>query len=256
MIPAMPPPRSSVHSVATPIAAALVACHVGLLIAVLAPDAHAQALAALLDGVADNARFATPTRADVRITCGEGCTAAGRPAILLGRGDAIYLEVRDGVRALVRPGHVLVARDGRAAPATVGESLAGSDVLLEDLAVFTPAALKVPQISDDGPAGVVVTAAPSGPSPYALIVHTIARDRRTIVRTLYYREHVNELAKTRRDDGFVEIGGRWRPGDVTVESVRTGTTTHLALSWKEAPDVPATLFEPAGLERPSGLAWP
>jgi len=252
MIPAMPPSRSSVHSVATPIAAVLVACHVGL----LAPDAHAQTLAALLDGVADNARFATPARADVRITCGEGCTAAGRPAILLGRGDAIYLEVHDGVRALVRPGHVLVARDGRAVPAAVGESLAGSDVLLGDLAVFTPAALKVPQISDDGPAGVVVTAAPAGPSPYALLVHTIARDHRTIVRTLYYSEHVNELAKTRRDGGFVEIAGRWRPGDVTVGSVRAGTTTHLALSWKEAPDVPAVLFEPAGLERPSGLAWP
>src|SRR5262249_49191171 len=169
MIPSMPP-RSRVHSVATPIAAVLVACH--------APGAHAPALAALLDAVAENARCATPAGADVRITCSEGCTAAGRLAILLGRGDAISLEVRDGVRALVQPGHVLVARDGKAVPAAVGESLAGSDVLLEDLAVFTPAALKLPQISDDGPAGAAVTAAPAGPSPYALLVTTLAPGRR------------------------------------------------------------------------------
>jgi len=129
-------------------------------------------------------------------------------------------------------------------------------VLLEDLAVFTPGALKQPQISDDGPAGVVVTAAPAGRSSYALLVNTIDRERHTIIRTLYYRDLINNLSKTRRDTAFARVGASWRPGEITVESVRQATTTHLTLSWREAPDVPDALFEPAGLGQPSGLGWP
>ena len=241
------------HRVATPIAGVLTACHVAF---ALASPAHAASLAALLDGVAANARFATPTRADVRIACAAGCAANGRPAILLGRGDTVYLEVKDGQRALVTPGQVLIARDGKAVPAAPGETFAGTDLLLADLAVFTPAALKMPQISDDGPAGVVVTAAPGGTSTYALLVDTIDRDRNAIVRTLYYAEQVNNLVKTRRDADLVHVGDAWRPGAITIESLRPGTTTQLSLAWHEAPDAPADLFAPSGLERPSGLRWP
>jgi len=218
--------------------------------------ARAESLAELLQAVAANARFASPARADVRIACGEGCKATGTPAIFLGRGDALYVEVKGGQRALIRPAQILVARAGKASEAAPGETLADTDVLLEDLAVFTPAALKQPQISDDGPAGVVVTAAPAGRSSYALLVNTIDRERHTIIRTLYYRDLINNLSKTRRDTAFARVGASWRPGEITVESVRQATKTHLTLSWREAPDVPDALFEPAGLGQPSGLGWP
>src|SRR5213593_3626042 len=132
--------------------------------------ARAEGLAELLQAVAANARFASPARADVRLACGEGCKATGTPAIFLGRGDALYVEVKGGQRALIRPAQILVARGRKASEAAPGETLADTDVLLEDLAVFTPAVLKQPQISDDGPAGVVVTAAPAGRSSYALLV--------------------------------------------------------------------------------------
>ena len=234
-------------------------CHVALAFLALlagAIRARAESLPELLQGVAANARFASAARADVRITCGEGCKAAGRPAIFLGRGEVLYVEVKGGQRALVRPGQILVAQGGKASEAAPGETLADTDVLLEDLAVFTPAALKQPQISDDGPAGVVVTAAPAGRSSYALLVNTIDRERHAIIRTLYYRDLINNLSKTRRDAAFARVGASWRPGEITVESVRQATQTHLALSWREAPEVPDTLFEPAGLERPSGLGWP
>jgi outer membrane lipoprotein-sorting protein len=243
----------SVHD-ARRIARGLAACHAVLLLGG-APPACAEVLPELLAAVASSARFATPLRADVRIECG-GCEGAGRQAIFLGRGDTLYVEVKDGQRALVRPGHVLVTRDGKAVEAAAGQSFAGSDLLLEDLAVFVTSSLKVPQISDDGPAGVVVTSAPSAPSAYALLVHTIDRDHHTIVRTLYYSDLINNLSKTRRDTGWTEIGGSWRPAEMTVESVRQGTRTHLALVWHEAPDAPAALFEPGGLEKASGLAWP
>src|SRR5438552_3830710 len=113
--------------------------------------ARAEGLAELLQAVAANARFASPARADVRLACGEGCKATGRPAIFLGRGDVLYVEVKGGQRALVRPGQILVARGGKASQAA-----------------------KPP----------------------------------------------------------------------------------LTLAWREAPDVPDALFEPAGLGQPSGLGWP
>ncbi|HYY06521.1 MAG TPA: hypothetical protein VE997_08080 [Candidatus Limnocylindria bacterium] len=218
--------------------------------------ARAASLPELLQAVAANARFDAPARADVRIACGEGCKASGTPAIFLGRGDALYVEVKGGQRALIRPGRILVAQDGQAKEAAPGVTLADTDLLLEDLAVFTPTALRQPQISDEGPAGVVVTAAPAGRSSYALVVNTIDRERHAIIRTLYYRDLINNLSKTRHDAAFVRVGASWRPGEITVESMRQATTTHLTLSWREARDVPDTLFEPAGLERPSGLVWP
>jgi len=233
-------------------------CHVALaLVLVLAGAAcvRAEGLGELLQAVATNARFASPARADVRVECGEGCHAAGTPAVFLGRGDALYVEVKGGQRALLRPGSILVAQDGKVSEASPGQAFAGTDILLEDLLPFTPATLKQPQISDDGPAGMVVTAAPAGRSTYALLVNTIDRERHAIVRTLYYRDLINNLSKTRRDAALVRVGASWRPGEITVESVRQATRTHLTLSWHEAPDAPQALFEPAGLEKPSELRW-
>jgi len=190
----------------------------------------------------------------VRIECQPACKVSR--AILVGRDDAIYLEVKDGLRALIRPGSVLVAAGARPAEPAAAKAIAETGILLEDLAVFTPASLKVPQISDEGPPGVVVTAAPGGTSPYVLLVDTIDQDRATIVRTQYYRDSISNLVKIRRDGGFVRVGDRWRPGDVTVQNLREDTSAHLTLAWHEVPDAPATLFEPAGLEHPSGLDWP
>lgn len=209
----------------------------------------------LLQGVATNARFDAPARADVRIEC-TGCKAGGAQVAIVGRGEALYVEVKDGMRALVRPGDVLVARDGKAVKADVGQALADTDVLLEDLAVFTPASLKTPQVSDDGPAGVVVTAAPAFPSSWVLVVHTIDADQHAIVRSLRYRDAVNNLAATQRNSSLVRVGNGWRPQEIAAETLRKATTTTLKLAWRDAPDAPATLFEPSGLERPSGLSWP
>jgi hypothetical protein len=228
----------------------------GLLLATVpCSGARAAEVSTLLGAVASKARFDTPARADVRIECSDPCPKAGTQAILAGRGDAIYLELRAGLRALIRPERIVVFEDGKEAEAAPGRPLADTNVLLEDLAVFTPASLRVPQISDDGPAGVVVTAAPAGHSVYALLVHTVDPARAIIPRTLYYRESVSNLVKTRRDGAFQDVTQRARPGEITVETVR-GPTTKLVLAWREATDLPAALFEPGGLARPSGLAWP
>jgi hypothetical protein len=226
------------------------------LLLLLRSAAHADPLGELLARVGGNERFEAPARADVRLTCEPGCQPANAQAILVGRGDRLYVEVRDGIRALVRSKEVLVVNRGRPEPAKPGAAVADGDLLLEDLAPFDPSTLKMPQISDQGPAGTVVSAAPLGASAYVLFVHSIAPSDATIVRTQYHRDVIGNLVKMRRNASFVEVGGHRRPQEVTIEHFRRGTTTRLRLAWREFPDAPAALFTPDGLAKPSGLTWP
>jgi len=226
-----------------------------LAVAGAARTAAATDLPELLAAVASAAAFDVPARADVRITC-EGCPTRDARAIFVGRGDTLYVEVKDGARALLRPAGSVVA-DGGGAPAPIAATpLAGTDVLLEDLVPFTADVLKVPQISDDGPLGVVVTGAPSRPSPYALLVFTLATDPPAVVKTQYYEQSIGNLTKLRRDGGFVDVAGKRRPTAITVDHVKKGSKTTLALAWRPMPDAPAALFEPAALTKPSDLTWP
>jgi hypothetical protein len=210
----------------------------------------------LLAGVAANDRFEAPVRADVHLTCAPACESAESRAVFLGKGETLYVEVQGGPRALFRPGEILTPEGGKAVVAKPGMAIGDPDVLLEDLAPFTVESLKLPQISDEGVAEVVVTAAPGHPSSYVLIVHTIDPEQRIIVKTQYYRDWVGNLVKMRRTADLVEVGGHRRPGTITIENFRRGTTTRLSLAWREAPDAPAVLFEPGGLLQPSGLGWP
>jgi Outer membrane lipoprotein-sorting protein len=227
-----------------------------VLLATLAATAQARDVTELLAKVASQARFDVPARADVRIVCEPDCKVTALRAILIGKGDTVYVEVEGGERALLTPDGRYVARDGEAASVAPGTSLAGTDVLLEDLAPFRTDLIRVPLISDDGPAGVVVTGAPVGPSAYELLVLTIDPERSLRVRTQYYQESVSNLTKIRRDTDFVQVGGHLRPGRITFETIRKGTNTRLDLVWTELPDAASSLFEPAGLSKPSGLTWP
>ena len=214
--------------------------------------ARAEGLPELLAGIESNARFGVPTRAEVRITRGTAST----DAVLLGHGRVVYFEVKDGVRALLRPGKALVQSRGRAAPAILGLALPGTDLLLEDLEVFTASALRTPLVSDDSPAGVVVTGAPAYGSAYALLVYTIDRGRHAVVRTQYYRDTTSNLVKVRRDGALVHVDGHWRPGEVTVEDLPGSTSTQLRLTWRAVPDTPHSVFTPAGMRAPSPIEWP
>ena len=217
---------------------------------------HATAAAVSVDDVLERverrARFERVMRADVRVACEPPCRTAR--AILLGKGDAVYLEVEGGLRALIRPTTVLVAEGGRVAPEE-RTRLGDTGLLVADLAVFDRRTLRTPQISDVGPSEVVVTSEPVAPSPYALVVYTIDPATDRIVKTLYYQGSVNTLAKMRRDSAFTRVGDAAYPKELRVEDMRTATTSRFQLTWREAPDAPATLFEPAGLEKPSGLTF-
>jgi hypothetical protein len=220
----------------------------------LAAGAGAVTVDELISRVERGARFPRPMRADVRITCEPACRTAR--AVLLARGDAVYVEVDGGVRALVRPGRVVVAENGRAVAAAPDRPLGDTALLLADLAVFDRTALRTPQISDEGPAEVVVTAEPTPPSPYALLVYTVDPHADRVVKTLYYQGSVGTLAKLRRDAAFVRVGEREHPGEIRIDHVRQASTTRLTLAWREAPDASPSVFEPAGLERPSPVEFP
>jgi hypothetical protein len=231
--------------------------HTGRMIPILglvAGIAWAEGLHDLLPVVARQERAPRTLRADVRIER-EGAPAI--EAVLLERGRRRYLETRTGTRALLSPGKVVVVRGGRVRRAAPDAALEGTDILLEDLEPFGVGTLAVPQVSDEGPAGVVVTGAPTPPTAYVLVVHTIDPERGVIEKTKYYRDSITNLVKMGRNDGFTEVGDRWRPGTIAVERFRPESrTTTLTLAWKEAPDAPLALLTPAGLLAPSPIAWP
>lgn len=220
---------------------------VAVLLAVVPVRARATSLGELLAAVAFNERFPAPARADFHGDQRIGDTSQPIRGVLIGSRRVVYVETDRGTRALVRPGKVLLAQGDARPHAEKGAPLPGTDLLLEDLAPFTAGRLSVPQISDEGPTGVVVNAAPVAWSAYVLLVHTIEPERATIVRTQYYRDAVSELVKMRRDDGFVQVSGHWRPTEVTVENFRDRSVTHLTLTWSPADDVPPAAFAPAGL---------
>src|SRR5262249_29850101 len=136
-----------------------------------------------------------------------------------------------------------------------GAPLPGSDLLLEDLAVFSPTLLKVPQVSDEGPTGVVITGAPAGRSARALIVLTIDPATHALVRAKYYERSISDLAAYRRDETFETIDGAVRPTSIVVERPRDGTSSRLTLGWRAAPELPRALCTPAGLRAASPIRW-
>jgi hypothetical protein len=115
--------------------------------------------------------------------------------------------------------------------APTGARLGATDLLLEDLVPVTGATLAVPQVSDEGPTGTVVTGAPRGPSARALVVLTIDPERRVVTRTKYYEGSISDLAAFRRDDDFVDVQGHQRSTRIVVERLRDDATTRATLVW-------------------------
>ena len=218
-----------------------------LLLLALAARVSAGTVDELLAATAANARFTSPARATLELTRPDGEAVR---AVLVGRGSTVRIDVAEGARALVRPGRAVVWTNRHVREATPGATLPGTDLLLEELGVFSPSQLRVPQISDDGPAGVVVTSAPAPPSPWALLVHTIDPERHVVTRTQWYLGAINNMVRIRRDAEFVDVDTHWRPGEATIDDITASRTSTLRLTWQPAPGLPAALFTPAGLATP------
>src|SRR5690606_10189517 len=99
-------------------------------------------------------------------------------------------------------------------------TLDDTNVTLDDLAVVSASTRRTPQVSDTGPMGNVITWAPAPPSPYVLVVETFDPSSNVLTRGKYYEGQINNLVRLRRDGGYTEVGGRPKPGEIVVDTVR------------------------------------
>ena len=216
---------------------------------------HADAVSELLAETSAAARFPTPARADVKIERKQDDKSTAGAAVFLGRHHTLYVETRDGTRALIRPSKILVRTKDGVVRAKPGTPLGNTDLLLEDLRPIVPGLLKVPQMSDQGPTGTVLTGAPGFPSTRALIVLTIDPDDHVLTRGKYFEKSISDLAAFRRDEEFTRIDDRARPTRITVDRARDGTSTLLDLAWRAAPETSRETFTPRGLRGASPIVW-
>jgi hypothetical protein len=222
----------------------------------LAVPASAASLAELLAAVSKNARFPEPTRADVTIARRnvDGTTTNGA-AVFVGHNRTLYVEMRDGGRALVRPSKIVVQAKGHVVRAAPGARLGTTDVRLEDLVPLGPFTLKVPQVSDEGPTGTVVTGAPAFPSARALVVFTVDPATAVVTRAKYFEKSISDLATFRRDETFATVNGHERPTRIVVDRTRDDTSTQLDLVWRTASDTDRAMVTLGGLRGPSSIRW-
>ena len=171
-----------------------------------------------------------------------------------------YIELRqEGTKALL-PGsgdqaYRFTKGASKAEPLPPEATFADSDFTREDLEPFRTARYKDARISDETGAEVTVTLFP-GTSQYSLVVITFDREKKVPVKTLYYRDTLNNVVKIRRDEGHVLVGRKWMPTSITMESFKLRTQTTFKLSWSQSPTFPPELFDPVFLPRPSGIVWP
>jgi hypothetical protein len=224
--------------------------------AALAAPATAASLSELLTAVSKNARFPEPTRADVTLTRRNvDGTTTNSAAVFIGQGRTLYVQTRDGGRALVRPSKIVVRADGRVVRAAPAARLGTTDVRLEDLVPLGRFTLKVPQVSDEGPTGTVVTGAPAFPSVRALIVFTVDPTTAVVTRTKYFERSISDLATFRRDETFATVNGHERPTRIVVDRSRDDTSTQLDLVWRAASDTDRAIVTLRGLRGPSPIQW-
>lgn len=232
-----------------------------LLLPGTAAAAPPQDLAGFLRAASEMARPPRPLRADghMETVAPDKTTRDDLIAVLRSNGD-LYLETREsGFKALLlgngAAAYLMTKGGGKAVRFDPNTPFAGSELTREDLQVFASDRFISPGIIDKSPSQLTVQLTPQVP-PYSLIVTTFDRDKVVPLKTLYYRDTVSNLVKMRRDAGHVQVAERWLPSTVTMENFAMRTITTLTLKWREASEVPDSLFKPEALPRPSGLSWP
>lgn len=174
-------------------------------------------------------------------------------------GNDLYIELKQGSKALLLKGgaesFIAMAGAKEATAFKPDAALAGSELTREDLQPFAVARYKTPRIVDQTSQIVHVALFPQQ-SQYSMLVITFDREKKVPVKTMYYKDTLNNLVKMRRDSEHVLVGRRWLPQRIEVENFALRNTTTLALQWSQATDVVPELFQSAFLGRPSNLTFP
>jgi len=217
-------------------------------------------LAAFLRSVEDAQRTPVALRADGDMAVTAPGTARRDQVVMIVRPPAdAYIELHaSGVKALLpSDGPAQRWAPGARSPESFAPaaSLADSYFTREDLEPFRLSRYADARISDDSEGEITVTLVPKN-SQYALEVITFDREKLVPVKTLYYRDTVNNLVKMRRDGGHVLVGRKWLPTTISMETFKLRTRSTFTLRWTQNPSFPPELFDAAFLARPSALTWP
>jgi len=228
---------------------------VGVLLCMLCTAATAEVanLEQFLRDCEAAAHVVVPLRGDGTLEVAGPNGTTRRPAVVIVRPPHdLYVELRDPTLKAVLPNqgaaYQVTAGSAKATAFAPEAMLADSDFARVDLDPFQLSRYKGWRISDESGNEVTVMLFPAGP-PYALEVITFDREKLLPVKTLYYRDTLNNLVKIRRDGNFVLLGRKWMPAAVTMETFTLHTHSTLTLQWAQSPDFPPELFDPQFLPR-------
>lgn len=180
-------------------------------------------------------------------------------ALLLRPNKDVYVELRkNGLRAIVKGDGSAgeIAEKGSPAAAFAQEQAFDStDFTREDLMPFEAARFDSATIvyRDANQVGIQLNPLES---QYSLAVITFDPAKKARVKTLFYKDTLNNLLKMRLDSDHQQVGDRWLPGKVTMETFALKTKTTLELEWSAAGDGADEVFEAGALAKPSSLTWP
>jgi len=177
----------------------------------------------------------------------------GMAAVMIVRPPTdIYFELREpGFKAVLLAqgsAYRVAAGVAKAEPFAAEGLLGASDFAREDIEPFQRSHFTGWRISDENANEVTVMLFPSH-SAYSLEVITFDREKFLPLKTLYYRDTMNNLVKMRRDSNYVLIGRKWMPETISMETFKLRTHSTLALHWTQGPDFPPELFDPVFLPR-------
>lgn len=231
-----------------------------ILIATLAAaPAQGENLATFLKAANESATPATAVRAvgDVVTKTIDG-TKRDRILVVLRPDGGLYLELREaGTRALVldRGARAFQARGGKRQKFEKDQAFDTTELTMEDLLPFDAGRYDSPTIVYRDEQQLSVQLNPLR-SQYSLVVVTFDPAKHVPIKSLYYKDTLNNLVKMRLDSDHAEVEGCWLPGTVKMQNFPLRTETELSLKWSPAGDLPEGLFDPEKLAAPSGLKWP
>jgi hypothetical protein len=234
-----------------------------VLLAVAGSAALAQVenLQPFLHAAEEATQVTVPLRGDgqFEVTSAEGMRRDHVVVILRPPTDT-YIEIqKEGMKSLLLSegwkAHRLAKGAAKAEDFPSDASFADSEFTREDLEPFHMSRYKDARISDQSGAELTVTLYPDK-SQYSLVVVTFDREKKVPIKTLYYRDTLNNLVKMERNEGWVLVGRKWLPTTMSMETFKLKTRTTFTLHWSQAATFPPELFDPVFLPRPSGIVWP
>lgn len=234
---------------------------VSLWLLVIAGVARGEDLATFLAAASEAARVPVAVRADGELTY-QGLDGTSKDSVTLLRNPAgdTFIELRQaGLRVLVPSrGDKAYQRPkgaARATPLPFEASIPGTDFCAEDLRPFDIARYGSPIIADRNERQTTVSLDPHD-SHYTLVVITFDREAKVPVKTMYYTDTLNNLVKMKLEGERDTVAGRSLPGEVSMEAFKLKTATALRLTWREAPDLAASYFDPEAFAAAPALPPP